>query len=97
LSLRGLAFQTADAQENQMGQWTAVKSSPQAAPMFVVGQDDEGHWIVRDSRGLSGGLFVDKAAAIRFAAFESNRRPQAVLFVPEHIRLSLSGSLPALP
>jgi hypothetical protein len=78
-----------------MGQSTPFKSIV-IAPMFYVGQDDEGHWIARDTRGLTGGLFVDRQAAIKFAAFESDGSPHAVMFVPEHIKLSLSGALPAL-
>lgn len=80
-----------------MGQSTPASfSTPAGASTqrFLVGQDPEGHWIVRAANGLIGGLFATKQAAIRFACFETGRAPDAVLFVPEHIKLSLSGALP---
>jgi len=56
---------------------------------FVVGMDDEGHWIARDEQGLTGGVFSDRAAAIRFAATESDHQTGAVRLVPATARLSL--------
>lgn len=64
-----------------------------AAALFFVGMDADGRWIARDNRGLLGGIFQDRAAAIKFALFESGRK-QAVLLVPDHVRLSLAGRLP---
>jgi hypothetical protein len=79
-----------------MGRSTPFGNSSACASAFLIGQDSEGHWIARDKRGLTGGVFVNKLAAIKFAMFESDRRPNAVLFLPEHIKLTLSGALPAL-
>lgn len=79
-----------------MGQSTPLNPKPATTPSFLVGLDEEGHWIVRDDRGLTGGLFVDKTAAIRFASFEADHRVDGVLFVPEHIKLSLYGALPRI-
>lgn len=56
---------------------------------FVVGRDHDGHWIARDERGLTGGVFSDKIAAIRFAATESHHRAGAIRFAPVALRLSL--------
>ena len=53
------------------------KSSP-----FLVGKDSHGHWVVQDQRGLRGGLFVDRAQALKYAMFENGRQPQAVIMVP---------------
>jgi hypothetical protein len=49
-----------------------------------------GRWIVRDEKGLVGGLFVDRAAAVRFALFESDYVPGAVCCVPDGM-LSVLG------
>jgi hypothetical protein len=35
-------------------------------PVFMVGQDSRGNWVVRDQGGLRGGLFVGRAEALRY-------------------------------
>jgi hypothetical protein len=68
--------------------------SPKAAakvPMFRVGKDSRGHWVVQDQHGLRGGLFVDRAEALRFAMFENGNRPQAVIMVPGVLELDIGG------
>ncbi|MGI6856271.1 hypothetical protein [Mesorhizobium sp. 1B3] len=50
---------------------------------FMVGRDRRGRWIVRDEMGLVGGLFADRASAVRFAMFESDYVPGAVSCVPD--------------
>lgn len=60
--------------------------------LLLVGQNSSGQWIVRNQCGSRGGLFVDRAHAhaIKFAMFESGRRPQAVIMVPGVLDLDLS-------
>jgi hypothetical protein len=53
-----------------------------AAQRFLVGRDFDGRWVARDEQGHTGGVFVDRAAAIHFALAESNRRPGAIRLVP---------------
>ena len=61
------------------------------SPMFLIGRDSEGHWVVRDLQGLRGGLFVDRTKALKFALFENGNRPQAVIMVPGILELGLSA------
>lgn len=63
---------------------------------FMVGRDRRGRWIVRDEKGLVGGLFADRASAVRFAMFESGYVPGAVSCVPDGM-LSDSLGKPAPP
>jgi hypothetical protein len=56
-------------------------------PRFFVGRDSRGRWVVQDRQGLLSGLFVKRIDAIRYAMFESGRRPQAVIMVPGVIEL----------
>lgn len=58
--------------------------------LLLVGQNSSGQWVVRNQCGSRGGLFVDRAHAIKFAMFESGRRPQAVIMVPGVLELDLS-------
>jgi hypothetical protein len=59
-------------------------------PLFLVGKDSHGHWVVRDQSGLRGGLFVDRTEALKYAMFENGRRPQAVVMVPGILELDMS-------
>jgi hypothetical protein len=70
-------------------------SSQRAASLFMIGKDSEGHWVVQDQQGLHGGLFVDRAQALKFALFENGNRPQAVLMVPGTLELNMSGTTQA--
>jgi len=47
--------------------------------LFLVGRNSRGNWVVQDQNGLRGGLFVDRAEALKFAMFENGKRPQAVI------------------
>jgi hypothetical protein len=58
--------------------------------MFLVGRNSRGNWVVQDQSGLRGGLFVDRAEALKFAMFENGKRPQAVIMVPGILELDLS-------
>ena len=56
---------------------------------WLVGRNIDGEWVVRDQTGLHGGIFVDRAKAIRFAMFETGQRPQAVVMVAGILELEL--------
>ena len=47
-------------------------------PLFMIGQDGRGNWVVQDQSGIRGGLFVDRAEALRYARFENGNRSPAV-------------------
>jgi hypothetical protein len=59
--------------------------------LFRIGKDSHGHWVAQDQQGLCGGLFVDRAEAVRFAMFENGHCPQAVIMVPGILELDLSA------
>ena len=60
-------------------------------PLFLIGKDSHGNWVVQDQSGLHGGLFVDRAEALKFAMFENGNRPQAVIVVPGVLELNMSA------
>jgi len=64
-------------------------------PLFMIGRDHRGNWVVQDQKGTRGGLFVDRDAAMRFVRFESGYRPQAFIMVSEPIELDISRNPPA--
>lgn len=62
-------------------------------PLFRIGQDRLGRWVVQDQQGLRGGLFVDRAEALRFAMAECGNRREAVVVVAEVIELDLRSAV----
>jgi len=70
---------------------TCSKSS-----LFLIGKDSRGNWVVQDEQGLCGGLFVDRAVALRFAMFENGNRPQACVMVPCIFELDMSRKATAV-
>jgi hypothetical protein len=66
---------------------------PSPRSRFLVGRDAQGCWVVRDRKGLVGGLFADREAAVHFAMVESDRVPGAVSCAPDDAIISLDAGL----
>lgn len=71
-----------------MGQQEPPSTHLSASP-FLIGRDSHGHWVVQDQEGLHGGLFVNRAQALKFALFENGNQPQAVIMVPGVLELNI--------
>ena len=65
-------------------------------PVFTVGQNRRGNWVVRDQKGVCGGLFVTRDAALRFVRAENGYRPQAVVMVSGNLELDMTGGAGAV-
>jgi hypothetical protein len=60
------------------------KSEPPSClriPLFMVGQDSHGNWVVQNQSRTRGGLFVDRIDALRFVRAENANRTQAYIAV----------------
>ena len=76
-----------------MGQYKPPSTGATSMPrLFRIGKDSHGNWVAQDQQGLCGGLFVDRAEALKFAMFENGNRPQAVIMVPGTLELDISGA-----
>ncbi|PWB84637.1 MAG: RAG2 PHD domain containing protein [Methylocystaceae bacterium] len=53
---------------------------------FVVGQDEDGHWIVIEDRRRGGGIFVSRQAALQFVASETGQPLDSVPCARERLR-----------
>ena len=69
-------------------------SSSSKFSLFLVGKDSHGHWVAQDPSGRRGGLFIDRAEALKYAMFENGHRPQAVIMVPGVLELDMSAKPP---
>jgi hypothetical protein len=58
-------------------------------PLFMIGQDEQGHWVAQELNGVCGGLFVNRDAALRYVRSENGRRPQAVVMVSGILELDM--------
>ena len=75
------------------------KGDPPSCPKspFLIGRNCHGEWVVRDQSGLRGGLFVNRAEALKYAMFENGRTPQAVVMVPGPLELDLISRTTSAP
>ena len=63
----------------------------ESIPLFYVGQNKKGRWVVRESEGRSGGLFLFKQWAVRFARRQGEPFGCAIMFLAEPIELDIDS------
>ena len=91
-SFRALKISTEDQRRSVMKHVEPPSPEPSSRiPLFLIGKDSRGNWVVQDNQGSCGGLFVNRAEALKFAMFENGNRPQAVIMVPGVFELDMSG------
>ena len=61
-------------------------------PVFMVGQDRQGNWVVRDQKANAGGLFVTRDAALRYVRSECGYQPRTVIMISGNFELDISRS-----
>jgi len=71
-------------------QQNAEPPSGQRAAVFMIGQDSRGNWVVKDQSGTRGGLFIERAEALRFVRSESRSNPQAFVMVTGVLELDMT-------
>jgi hypothetical protein len=60
-------------------------------PVFMIGRDSSGHWVVQEPGGTRGGLFVNCGEALKFVKNENSAvRPHAVVWVGGILELNAS-------
>ncbi len=64
-------------------------------PVFMIGQNGRGNWVVKDQKGIRGGLFVDRDAALRFVRAENGYQPRTVVRVSEVLELEINDDPPS--
>ena len=65
-----------------------------ASTIVFVGKDSRGNWVAQEQNGLYGGLFVNRAQAIKYALFENGHHPETIVEVAREIELDMGGKLP---
>jgi hypothetical protein len=62
----------------------------EAIPLFYIGRNKNGIWVVREAEGRSGGLFFLKQSAVRFARRQSEPAGCAMMFLDGPIELDIA-------
>ena len=70
-------------------------SCSSASPIVFIGKNSRGHWVAQEQNGLFGGLFVNRAQAIKYALFENGHHPETIIELPREIELDMGGKVPA--
>jgi hypothetical protein len=63
----------------------------ESIPLFYIGQNRKGAWVVREAEGRSGGLFLFKQSAVRFARRQSEPQGCAIMYLAGPIELDIDG------
>ncbi len=63
--------------------------------IVLIGKNSRGQWVAQHQNGLYGGLFVQRADAVRYALFENGHRPESIIAIG--CTLELDMGTPPLP
>jgi hypothetical protein len=62
------------------------------APAIVfIGKNSRGNWVAQEQNGLYGGLFVNRAQAVKYALFENGHHPETIVELSREIELNMGG------
>ncbi|MDA9481363.1 hypothetical protein XI07_04885 [Bradyrhizobium sp. CCBAU 11445] len=67
--------------------------SSSASTVVFLGRNHRGNWVARELNGLFGGLFVDRAQALKYALFQNGRRPEAIIELQGELELDIPLSI----
>jgi hypothetical protein len=62
-------------------------SSPSA--IVFIGRNRRGNWVAQEQSGLYGGLFVNRAQAVKYALFENGHHPETIVELSREIELDM--------
>ena len=66
-------------------------SCSSTSTIVFIGRNSHGNWVAQEQNGLYGGLFVNRAAAVRYALFENGHHPETIVAVSREIELDMGG------
>ena len=67
--------------------------STAAFSLVFIGQNHRGDWIAQEQDGRYGGLFVNRAQAIKYALAENGHHPETIVELSRKIELDMGGDL----
>jgi hypothetical protein len=70
-------------------------SCSSASAIVFIGKNSRGNWVAQQQNGLYGGLFVNRAQAIKYALFENGHHPETIIETSGEIELDMGGRRPS--
>ena len=67
-------------------------SCSSASSIVFIGRNSRGNWVAQEQNGLYGGLFVNRAQAVKYALFENNHHPETIVELSREIELDIGKS-----
>ena len=64
-------------------------SCSSASAIVFIGRNSRGNWVAQEQNGLYGGLFVNRAQAIKYALFENGHHPETIIETSREIELDM--------
>jgi hypothetical protein len=65
--------------------------STAAFPLVFIGRNRKGDWVAQEQNGRYGGLFVNRAQALKYALAENGHHPETIVELSREIELQMSG------
>jgi hypothetical protein len=66
-----------------------------ASSIVFIGKNKRGNWVAQEQNGLYGGLFVNRAQAVKYALFENGHHPETIIELSRELELDIGGQHPA--
>jgi len=61
-----------------------------ASTITFIGMNSRGNWVAQEQHGLYGGLFVNRAQAVKYALFENGYHPETIVELARGIELDVN-------
>ena len=69
-------------------------SCSSTSAIVFIGKNKRGNWVAQEQNGLYGGLFVNRAQAVKNALFENGHHPETIVELSREIELDMGGEFP---
>jgi hypothetical protein len=66
-----------------------------SSTVVFIGKNHRGNWVAQEQNGLYGGLFVNRAQAVKYALFENGHHPETIVELAREIELDMGRRLPS--
>jgi hypothetical protein len=80
-----------DTRRNTNVKLVEPPSRSSLSSIVFIGKNSRGQWVAQEQNGLYGGLFVNRAQAIKYALFENGHHPETIVELPRDIELDMHG------
>ena len=66
-------------------------SCSSSSTIVFIGKNSRGNWVAQEQCGRYGGLFVNRAQAVKYALFENGHHLETIVELSREIELDMGG------